>query len=86
MGQRQAKLSDQVRWAVESSGASRYSLCKAAGIDQGQFSRFMAGTMGLSMNALDALAEVLGLRIVADGPVNVLPAEKPGRKPKAKGR
>lgn len=86
MGQKQAKLSDQVRRAVETSGASRYAICKASGIDQGQFSRFMAGTVGLSMNALDTLADVLGLRIVANGPVKVSPAGKPGRKPKAKGR
>ena len=88
MGKRRDKLSDQVRRAVDASGASRYALCKATGIDQGHFSRFMAGTMGLSMAALDALAEVLGLRIVADGPVKVAPPAKPGRKPKAakKGR
>jgi len=80
MGQKRAKLSDQVRQAVEASGASRYALCKAIKIDQGHFSRFMAGTMGLSMSALDDLAEVLRLRIVADGPAKVLPAGKPGRK------
>jgi transcriptional regulator with XRE-family HTH domain len=86
MGQKRDKLSNQVRRAVEDSGVSRYSICKAAGIDQGQFSRFMAGTMGLSMTALDALADVLKLRIVVDGPAKVLPAETPGRKPKAKGK
>ncbi len=79
MGQKRDRLSDQVRRAVEDSGVSRYAICKASKIDQGQFSRFMAGTMGLSMNALDALADVLNLRIVVDGPAKVLPAGKPGR-------
>jgi transcriptional regulator with XRE-family HTH domain len=73
-------ISDAVRKAVERSGLSRYEICKRAGIDQAAMSRFMAGKTGLTTTSLDALADVLGLRIVADGPVNVLPAEKPGRK------
>jgi hypothetical protein len=44
----------------------------------------MAGTRGLSLATLDALAPVLGLQIVADGPVKVLPMGRPGRKSKAK--
>jgi hypothetical protein len=47
-------------------------------------SRFMAGRLGLSLQTLDALAEVLGLDVVARGPVNVPPLGRPGRKPKAK--
>jgi transcriptional regulator with XRE-family HTH domain len=61
-------LSDQVRRAVADSGMSRYRVCKLARIDQATFSRFMAGTVGLSLATLDALAEVLKLRIVADKP------------------
>ena len=79
-------ISDAVKKAVKRSGLSRYEICKRAGIDQAAMSRFMAGKTGLTTTSLDALADVLGLRIVADGPAKVLPADKPGRKPTAKGR
>ena len=75
-------LGDQIRAAVNQSGMSRYAICKAAGIDQASFSRFMAGKVGLTLASLDRLAAVLGLFVVARGPVRVSPPAKPGRKPK----
>ncbi len=63
MGKQRVKLSDQIRQAVDASGMSRYAICKASGIDQGGMSNFMAGKRGLSLAALDALADVLGLSI-----------------------
>jgi len=60
-------LGDQIRQAVDDSGLSRYAICKATRIDQGGFSHFMAGKAGLTLANLDLVAEVLGLRIVADG-------------------
>jgi len=78
------KLSDQIRRAVDAAGVSRYAICKAAGLDKGAMSHFMAGHVGLSLPSLDVLADVLGLRIVADGPVKVPPRERPGRKPKCR--
>ncbi len=63
MGKKQIRFSDQIRQAIDSSGLSRYRICKDAGIDQATFSRFMAGKVGLSMSTLDALADVLGLNI-----------------------
>ena len=84
MKRKRVKLSDQIRRAVDASGVSRYRICKAAGIDQATMSRFMAGRVGLLMPTLDALADVLGLDLVARGPVNVPPLGRPGRKPKAK--
>lgn len=63
MAKRRIKLSDQIRQAVDESGLSRYSICKAAGIDQATMSRFMAGKVGLLLVTLDALADVLGLDI-----------------------
>lgn len=63
-GKKHFKFSDQIRKAVDGSGESRYAICKAIAIDQGQLSRFMAGKMGLSMVKLDALANYLGLDIV----------------------
>lgn len=58
-------LSDQIRQAVDASGLSRYAICKATGIDQGAMSRFMAGEMGLALETLDRLGEVLGLEVKA---------------------
>jgi len=85
MKAKRVRLSDQVRRAVDACGASRYRISKATGLSQSQLSRFMAGHIGLSMHALDVLADVLGLDVVARGPAKILPRERPGPKPK-KGR
>jgi transcriptional regulator with XRE-family HTH domain len=71
------RFSDQIRRAVDSSGLSRYRICKDGGIDQATMSRFMSGKIGLSMPTLDALADVLGLDVVAHRKTN---AAKRGRK------
>ncbi len=63
MSKKRIRFSDQIRRAVDSSGLSRYRICKDAGIDQATFSRFMTGKVGLSIPTLDALADVLGLNI-----------------------
>jgi len=84
MKDKRMKLSDQIRRAVDDSGLSRYAICRIGPFDKGMMSRFMAGKRGLSLTTLDRLAEVLRLRIVADGPVNVPPRERPGRKPKCR--
>ncbi len=62
MGKERAKLSDEVRRAVDASGLSRYRISKELGIAESTMSRFMSGG-GLSMGHLDALAELLGLHI-----------------------
>ena len=59
------KFSDQIRKAVMESGVTRYAIFKATGIDQGTLSKFVHGQVGLSMDSLDALADMLGLKIVA---------------------
>jgi len=82
MSKRKSKLGDQIRAAVDASGVSRYAICKATGIDQASFSRFMKGHIGLTLANLDALADTLNLRVVSDGPATVPPAGRPGRKPK----
>lgn len=58
-------VSEQMRLAIDASPESRYAICKGTGIDQGQFSKFMAGKLGLSLNALDALCAYLGLELRA---------------------
>ena len=77
MSKTRTQFSDQIRQAVEASGLSRYRICKDAGIDQAAFSRFMAGKVGLSMPTVDALADVLGLDVVACKRID---AAKSGRK------
>lgn len=79
MGKTRVRLSDQIRRAVDDSGLSRYAICKVTGIDQAQFSRFMAGTKGLSIGVLDALADALDLNIVATGRLPEIPQAKRGR-------
>ena len=68
MSSRKVKLVDQIRQAAIASGLSQNALARAAGMDPGAVNRFINGERGLSMEGLDALADVLGLRIVADEP------------------
>jgi hypothetical protein len=58
------KLSEQIRQAISGSGLSRYRICKDTGILQSVMSRFMSGQGGLSMERLDALADLLDLNII----------------------
>jgi ribosome-binding protein aMBF1 (putative translation factor) len=58
-------VSEQIRDAIEHSGMSRYAICKAIEMDQGAMSRFMSGERGLSLEMVDKIGELLGLRIVA---------------------
>jgi transcriptional regulator with XRE-family HTH domain len=67
MSNKRVKLSDQVRAAVDASGMSRYRLCKMLEVSESTLSRFMAGTMGLSIDLLDHLADTLNLNL-ADNP------------------
>ena len=71
---RTAKLSDQVRRAIDESGLTRYAIAKATGIDESALAKFFHGERGLSLASLDQLGEYLCLRIVMDG------------KPKGKGK
>jgi transcriptional regulator with XRE-family HTH domain len=71
MGKKRVKLSDQIRRAVDASGLSRYRICKTLGIAESTLSRFMSGQGGLSMEYLDALADLLDLDIV--------PGKRPSR-------
>ena len=65
-----AKLSDQLRGAVDGSGLSRYRICKEIGVAEATMSRFMAGKGGLSMATLDKLGALLGLTVVAKSNIN----------------
>lgn len=60
---RKATLTDQLRRAIDQSGQSRYAICKALDIDQGQLSKFMHGQRGLGLDVLDRLCAHLDLEI-----------------------
>jgi predicted transcriptional regulator len=63
MGKQRARLSDQIRKAVDASGLSRYRIAKEIGIVESAMSKFMSGKGGLSMEKIDALADLLGLSL-----------------------
>jgi transcriptional regulator with XRE-family HTH domain len=64
---RTQRFSDQIRAAVDASGLTRYRICKTIGLSESSMSRFMAGKSGLSWDAVDRLAELLGLTVTTDG-------------------
>lgn len=66
-------LTDQLRRAIDDSGLTRYQIAKETGIDESALAKFYNGHRGLSMDALNALGEVLQLKIIL------------GRKPMKKG-
>ena len=59
-----SKLLDEIREAIKAGDKSRYRLSKEAKIPQSQLSRFMTGEKGLSFDAMERLAEALGLEII----------------------
>ena len=61
-----SRLTEQLRAAVAESGMTLGELTRATGIDKSALSRFVNGERGVSMEAMDALGQCLGLRIVAD--------------------
>lgn len=59
-------ISDQLRRAIDDSGMSLYALSQQCGVSRSALGRFMAGGSA-HLTTVDAIAGVLGLRIVADG-------------------
>lgn len=58
-------FTEQLRKFVEDSGQSRYLICKATGLDEGNMSRFMRLGVGLNTRSIDLLCAHFGLRLVA---------------------
>jgi transcriptional regulator with XRE-family HTH domain len=56
-------MTDQLRQAIDDSGLTRYQIAKETGIDESALAKFYNGHRGLSMEALNALGEVLQLKI-----------------------
>ena len=66
MASKRLKFSDELRRAVDASELSRYRICKCLGVSESLLSRFMSGKGGLSIDTLDALAELLDLHVAAN--------------------
>jgi len=62
-------ISQQIRQAITDSPMSMYALAEAAGVQRSMLTRFMAGEVGLTLNTVDKLAPLLGLKIVAVKPI-----------------
>ncbi len=58
------RILDAICNAIEGSDKTRYRIAKDTGISQTQLSRLMSGERGLSIDALETLADYLGLEIV----------------------
>ena len=69
-----AKLSDQIRLAMDDSGLTRYRIAQETGINESALGQFYHGQRGLSLDSIDTLGGFLQLKITM------------GRKPKKKGR
>lgn len=59
-----APILDEIRKAIESSDVTRYRISKDIGLNESHLSAMMAGRKGLSIEALEKLADYLGLEIV----------------------
>ncbi len=64
MSRKRVKLSDQLRRAIKKSGVTRYRIWKLTGIPQSTLSEFMHSRSGLSIESLDAIADILGIDLV----------------------
>jgi transcriptional regulator with XRE-family HTH domain len=60
-------VSERIRQAVEMADVSRYRIAQETQIEESALSRFVSRERGLSMEAIDALAEFFGLELVARG-------------------
>jgi plasmid maintenance system antidote protein VapI len=62
--QRETKLSDQIRQAMDDSGLTRYRIANDIGMNESALGKFYNGERGLSTKMLDRLGIYLGLEIV----------------------
>jgi len=81
MSKKTAPLTEQLRQAILTCGETRYAISKATGVSQVTLSRFVHGQRGLSMEAMDALGQYLGLMVTAQRS-----AKRRTKKGKPKGR
>jgi hypothetical protein len=60
-----APILNDIRKAINTSGTSRYRISKDTGLSESHLSQFMDGSKGLSVEALELLADYFELEIVA---------------------
>lgn len=57
------QILDAIREAIEASGKTRYRIAQESGVAESALSRLMSGERGLSIDALERLADALDLEI-----------------------
>jgi transcriptional regulator with XRE-family HTH domain len=67
MPSKRKKVSERIREAIETGNVTRYRVAQETGIEESALSRFMSRERGLSMEALDDLAEFFNLELVQRG-------------------
>ena len=60
-----APILDDIRKAIDTSEKKRAQISRETGVSEVRLCQLMAGTRGLSIEALELLADNLGLEIVA---------------------
>ena len=70
--QQKPSMTTMIRRAIQESGVSQRELCRRAGIDSGNLSKFLSGSpsgsRGMTVRSLEKLAPLLRLRLVKDDP------------------
>ena len=74
MAKQPHRISDAIRDAVKDSDLSNYRMAREIGVSQPLMSRFASGHVGMSLDKLDRLAELLDLSIVV-GPHGAKPSD-----------
>jgi plasmid maintenance system antidote protein VapI len=59
-----ATVSEQIRRAIVEAEVTRYRIAQDTGLDEATLCRFISGERGLSMMAIDRLAEYFGYKLV----------------------
>lgn len=59
-----SRMDDAIREAIKRSGQTQYRIAKETGIAQSALSRLASGERGLSTDAIERIAEYLGMEIV----------------------
>jgi transcriptional regulator with XRE-family HTH domain len=73
---RGAGVVEELKQAIRRSGQSLYRLAQTSGVGKDRLGRFMRGERGLTVEAVEKVAEALGLQLRLVG------AEDPPAKPK----
>jgi transcriptional regulator with XRE-family HTH domain len=81
-------LAEALRRAIVASGLSQNQIGLKAGMESSRISRFMRGERGLTVEAVDRIGEVLGLRLTLSEatPPEPMPAKKSRASAPRKGR